>query len=399
MTSTTMTEDRPGAVTSQLDPYSDAFLSEPFSHEQTLRDAGPLIWLPQYGAYAMARYDQVHHALNDTDTFSSGKGVGIETRPEGEPPNILMSDDPLHSALRRVHNKVLNPAYIRGLRATFRESAEGLIDPLVGAGPVDGIGDLAVAFPLSVFPDMVGVRKDGRENLLKAASLTFNSFGPQNRLRQAAQQEGPQAMGWLWEQTAPGATADGVGQHIHEVAADQGLHEMIARGLVAGLLIPGLDTTMHGLGLALYYLATNPDQWQLLKADPSRARAAFEEAVRLGSPVQTFARVATRDVEVAPGSTIPEGERVLLFLGSANRDPRRWDAPEAYDISRVTSGHVGFGSGGHSCSGQNIARMEAECILGVLAERASSISLAGEPVYELNNSLRGFRSLPIRIDA
>ena len=236
-----------------------------------------------------------------------------------------------------------------------------------------------------------------RRNLLKAAALTFNSFGPQNWLFQSTVEEGSKGFEWLMEQTVPGATEGGAGQRIHEVANENGLDYWEARSLVAGLLIPGLDTTMHGLGIALYYLATNPSEWEKLKADPKLARPAFEEAVRLGSPVQTFSREVTRDVEVAEGSVIPAGERVLLFLGSANRDPRKWENPEKYDITRVTSGHVGFGSGAHSCSGQNVARMEGECVLTVLAERASSIELAGDPVYQLSNSLRGFESLPLTI--
>jgi cytochrome P450 len=133
-----------------------------------------------------------------------------------------------------------------------------------------------------------------------------------------------------------------------------------------------------------------------LTNDPSLARNAFEEAIRFESPVQTFFRTTTRQVEIG-GFEVGPGEKILMFLGSANRDPRRWEHPDAYDIGRRASGHVGFGSGIHMCSGQFLARLEGEVMLSSLAKRVRSIEISGEVRRRHNNTLRGLDSLPITL--
>ena len=133
-----------------------------------------------------------------------------------------------------------------------------------------------------------------------------------------------------------------------------------------------------------------------LRGDPSLARNAFEEAIRYESPVQTFFRTTTREVELA-GHRIGEGEKVLMFLGAANRDPRRWENPDSYDVTRRTSGHVGFGSGIHMCVGQLLARVEGEVMLAAIARKVASIEITGPVKRRYNNTLRGLESLPITI--
>lgn len=384
-----------------LDPYSESFLRDPLRFEEELRDLGPVVWLERYGVYALARFDEVSVAMNDWETFSSARGVGIyDTRRAGHERNalhLLEMDPPDHTALRQVHNKVLNPKFIRTLRESFDESARTLISGLVGREVIDAASLIATAYPLSVFPDMIGVDKEGRENLLPAATFTFNAFGPENWLFHETAGPGMSAAGWLAQQaTAPAADPDGVAARTHAVGAELGLEPELTMALVFGLLTAGLDTTMNALGHAIYLLATNPSEWAKLKAEPSLARPAFEEAVRLGSPVQTFARHTTREVEVG-GMTLPADAHILLFLGSANRDPRHWPEADRYDISRSTSGHVGFGAGVHSCAGQMVARMEGTAVLTALADQAEHLELAGTPEFALNNSLRGFKNLPVRL--
>src|SRR5262249_37463876 len=145
-----------------------------------------------------------------------------------------------------------------------------------------------------------------------------------------------------------------------------------------------------------YCLARFPDEFARLRTDPALARAAFEEAVRYETPVQTFFRTTSRPVEIG-GVRLGEGEKVLMFLGAANRDPRRWQRPDDYDIGRGTSGHVGFGSGIHQCVGQLLARLEGECMLGALARRVAAIEITGSPQRRYNNTLRGLASLPVRL--
>ena len=162
------------------------------------------------------------------------------------------------------------------------------------------------------------------------------------------------------------------------------------------LLRAGVDTTVSGLGAAVYCLARFPEQFARLRADPSLARAAFEEAVRYESPVQTFFRTTTRQVEIG-GVSVGEGEKVLMFLGAANRDPRHWERPNDYDISRRIVGHVGFGSGIHQCIGQLLARLEGECVLSALARKAVSIEITGPIRRRYNNTLRALASLSVTV--
>ena len=190
--------------------------------------------------------------------------------------------------------------------------------------------------------------------------------------------------------------ADGFGARIYAEADAAQLSEEEAGLLVRSLLTAGLDTTIFGLGAAMYCFATYPHQWRILRNDPRLVRPAFEEVIRFISPVQTFFRTTTREVEVA-GITLGEGEKVLLFLASANRDPDMWDNPETFDIRRGATGHVGFGHGIHMCVGQYVARLEAEVLLTTLANKIAALEPDGVPVWRLNNTLHGLDSLPLTV--
>jgi cytochrome P450 len=146
----------------------------------------------------------------------------------------------------------------------------------------------------------------------------------------------------------------------------------------------------------LWCLAANPDQYALLRADPSRAAAAFEEALRYESAVQTFFRTTTRPVVVGDVE-VPAGAKVLLFLGAANRDHRRWPDPDRFDITRKASGHVAFGAGIHACVGGSLARAEGSAVLAELARRYATVTLSKPPEPQLNNTLRALRSLPLAV--
>jgi cytochrome P450 len=248
-----------------------------------------------------------------------------------------------------------------------------------------------------VFPDAVGLGPDGRENLLPYGNMAFNSFGPVNDLVRADAHRVAELSAWVNAQCAREALTDnGFGARIW-AAADRGdLTRAQAPLVVRSLLTAGVDTTVHGLAACLYAFATHPEQWQRLRERPELARVAFDEAVRWQSPVQTFFRTATTDVTIA-GALVPEGTKILMFLGAANRDPDRWDDPDRFDLTRDPSGHVGFGMGIHQCVGQHVARLEAETLLTALAARVEHIELTATPRRHLNNTLRSWASLPVRV--
>ena len=384
-----------------VDPFSLDFFADPFPAHERLREAGPLVRLDQWGVYGVARYAEVHAVLNDPVTFCSSRGVGLSDfakekawRPQSI---ILEADPPAHTRTRAVLNQVLSATAMKPLRGHFTALAEAKVDELLDHGSFDAITDLAEAYPLSVFPDALGLKQEGRENLLPYASLVFNAFGPPNQLRQEAIDRSAPHQAYVAaqcqrENLAPG----GFGACIHAQADAGNITHEEAPLLVRSLLSAGIDTTVNGIGAAVYCLARFPDQLAKLRGNPTLARNAFEEAVRFESPVQTFFRTTTREVEIG-GHTIGEGEKVLMFLGAANRDPRRWENPDSYDITRRTSGHVGYGSGIHMCVGQLVARLEGEVMMAALARKVGSIEITGEVKRLYNNTLRGLQSLPVKI--
>ena len=384
-----------------VDPFAIEFFADPFPTHELLREAGPVVYLDKWNIYGVARYAEVHEMLNDPLTFCSSRGVGLSDFKKEKPwrPQslILEADPPAHTRTRAVLSRVLSPSAMKQVRDGFTAAAEARVDTLLDKLSFDAIEDLAEAYPLSVFPDALGLKPEGREHLLPYASLVFNAFGPPNQLRQEAIERSAPHQTYIAEQCqrenlAPG----GFGACIHARVDEGEISAAEAPLLVRSLLSAGLDTTVNGLGAAIYCLARFPDQWQLLRDNPALARNAFEEAVRFESPVQTFFRTTTRDVALG-GAPIGEGEKVLMFLGAANRDPRRWDRPASYDINRRTSGHVGFGSGIHMCVGQLVARLEGEVMLSALARRVAKIEITGEPKRRFNNTLRGLDSLPVTI--
>src|SRR5476651_1226319 len=386
---------------STLDPFSNAFLHDPYPHHETLRETGPVVWLERYGTWAMARHQEVRDALNDWQTYCSSAGVGLSDfrkEPPWRPPSIILeADPPLHTRTRAVLTRILLPAAINKLRTTFEREAEFLVARLVESREFDGIADLAEAYPLKVFPDAVGLSEDGRENLLPYGSMVFNSFGPRNDLfNQAMANAGP-VRDWIMSKCTRAALApDGLGMQIFDAVDAGELTEDEAGMLVRSFLSAGIDTTVYGLGNALYCLARYPEQWNVLRENPTLIRGAFEEVLRFEAPVQSFFRTTTKAVEVS-GVRLGDGEKVLLLFAAANRDPRRWDKPDTFDVRRRATGHMTFGTGIHGCVGQAVARLETEAILGALLKRAATIEITAEPARRLNNTLRGLDTLPLRV--
>src|ERR1700738_3566228 len=386
---------------STIDPFSHQFLRDPYPQHASLREAGPVVWLEQYGIWAMARHQEVRDALSDWQTYCSSAGVGLSDfrkEPPWRPPSIILeADPPLHTRTRAVLTRILSPAAIKILRDTFEREAEALIAQLVEQREFDGVADLAEAYPLKVFPDAVGISEEGRENLLPYGTMVFNSFGPRNDLFNKAMANAGPVRDWIMSKCSRAALApDGLGMQIFEAVDAGELVEDEAGMLVRSFLSAGIDTTVYGLGNALYCFARYPEQWTVLRENPNLIRGAFEEVLRFEAPVQTFFRTTTKDVEVA-GVRLGDGEKVLLFLAAANRDPRRWDKPDTFDVRRRATGHMTFGTGIHGCVGQAVARLESEAIFGALARRVASFELTGKREVRLDNRLRGFDTLPLRI--
>ena len=219
----------------------------------------------------MARHAQVHAALNDWETYISGAGAGIQDLRTGKawrPRSIVLEvDPPLHDVTRAVLSRVLSPAAIRKLRADFETEAARLTDLLVARGSFDAVTDLAVPFPLKVMGDAVGVPAGRRECLLPFSNMLFNSFGPENEIFRQSVTESEHVLKELFAQCERSSLSpDGFGAQIYQAADEGRITQEQAPTLVRSILSAGFDTTVAGLGNAIYAFAANPEQWTLLRA-------------------------------------------------------------------------------------------------------------------------------------
>jgi len=404
LTSGTTTSSGPGPSVPVLDddPFSRSFLADPYPRHERMREAGPVIRLSHYGIWTSARHEQVFAALTDWRAFSSASGVGLadfrKEKPWRVPSLLLEADPPDHTRVREVMTEVLSSRRVRGLREEFAAAAEALVGDLVERGAFDAVRDLAEVFPLRVFPDALGLPEQGRENLMPYGGMAFNGFGPRNDLFHEAMADAARIQEWINEACRrENLAAGGLGQDIWAFADTGRITPEQAAMLVRSLLSAGIDTTVYAIGNALAALAAHPGQWARVHENPALAKLAFEEAIRFESPVQTFFRTTTRPVDLG-GVRIGPGEKILLFLGAANRDPRKWINPHTLDVTRRTAGHVGFGTGIHGCVGQQVARLEGDVVLTALARRAATLTPTAAPEPRPNNTLRGFSSAPIRVE-
>lgn len=388
---------------SDADPFCADYFDDPFPTQAALRDAGPAVWLSRYGVWAVARHAEVRAVFLDWQTYCSRRGVGLSDfarEPPWRPPSLVLeADPPQHTRARTVLARVLSATALRRLHDGFAAAADDLVTRLLDLREFDAIPAVAEAFPLQVFPDAVGLPAEGREKLLPYGNMVFNVFGPRNALFTDAVRDAGPLTHWIAsacqrENLAPA----GFGADIH-AAADAGeLTAEEAPLVVRSLLTAGVDTTVSGIGAALHCLARNPAQWAMLRADPTLARAAFEEALRFETPVQTFFRTVN-GAAILGGIPMQDGDKVLMLLHAANRDPRKWDDPDAYDITRRTAGHVGYGTGIHVCVGMLLARLEGEAVLQAMARRIATMEITATPVRRHNNTLRALGSLTVRVAA
>src|SRR5260370_18804959 len=292
-----------GIPSLDVDPFAIEFFESPYPAQAALREAGPVVHLDKWNVYAVARYAEVYAVLNDPLTFCSSRGVGLSDFAKETPwrPQsiILEADPPAHTRTRAVLNKVLSPAVMKQLRDGFAAAAEAEVDELLARGSFDAVADLAEGYPMSVFPDAMGLKQEGREHLLPYAGLVFNAFGPPNELRQSAIERSAPHQAYVAEQCQrENLKPGGFGACIHDRADAGDITAAEAPLLVRSLLSAGIDTTVNGIGAAVYCLARFPEEFSRLRRDPSLARNAFEEAVRFESPVQTFFRTTTTEVEI-----------------------------------------------------------------------------------------------------
>lgn len=391
-----MTESRP-AMDEDVDLFSREACRDPQAHDSRVRERAPVVYLPRYDVWATGRHDVIQQMMHDWRTFSS-------TRPafqKGRSAVLLSQDPPDHDRLRRVVERALSPATLRRLQAAFRDAAERLVDKILGeTSLVDGHGDLAKAYVLEVFPDALGLGVDGRENLIRFGHARFNAFGPDNEIFEESDAGAAEVFTWVDAHARRDAVApDGIAASLFACADDGEVTAEEATLLLRSLYAAGADTTVFAIGKILKAVADFPEQWQLLREDPDKLRSAFEEGLRYDNPARFTRRRTTTDVEL-DGVRLPADAKILLLHMPGGRDPRRWEAPDTYDIRRDVIGqHLGLGFGVHACVGALLARMEVMALLGTLARRVRAVAPAGDPRPTENMAVHGYEHLPLRLEA
>ena len=381
----------------EADLFTDEALADPYDHYRALRDAGPVVWLAAHGVYAVARYREVRAVLEQPATFCSGEGVGLnDLINEGGRGTTIMSDGEEHRRQREVIGRPLTPRALAELQPEAQAIADRLVAALVERGAFDVVRDLAVELPASWVPDLLGWPADGRARLLDWANANFDGLGPLNERAIAAGEGLLEMVAFAHELAESELPAGSMAARILEAAARGEIDRSRCPMMIIDYLAPSLDTTISGIGNAIWLLATHPDQWELLRERPQRVKQAFNEALRVETPISCFTRVAKAGATVG-GVDIPAGARVLVIFASANRDERRWDRADQFDLTRDSAAHVAFGYGQHACAGMGLARLEGAAVLTALVERVQRIELAGEPQRKLNNLIRSFRSLPVAV--
>ncbi len=394
--------ERPAGVESwDVDPYADDYLLNPAESYRLLRGKGDFAYIPQYGVLATGHHRVISAILARPDVFVSSRGAGITDYGVQEnwrkPSIILEVDPPYHTRTRSAMMHTLAAAAVNGLRPMFAVEADRLVDLALAAGSIEAVTELAEPYSLGVFPRAVGLKSVDPGKIIDYGIFTFNASGPDNERTRAWRRRGADAAAWIAEACKRGSLSpDGMGEALYRQADAGEITDEEAAMLVRAFLTAGMVATIASVGIALWSLSANPEQFAAVKHDPSLARAAFDEAIRLNAPVHHFYRTCITDT-VINDVVVPENAKILLSYGAANLDPAKFEDPERYNIHRKAQGVLTFGSGLHSCIGQMLARAEGEAIVSAMARKVTAIELAGEPVWRANNLMRMLASLPISI--
>ena len=387
------------AVEVDVDLWSDANLRDPFPLYAELRRLSPVVRLARHDAYAVTRYDEVRSLLQDWESFTSAKGVGMSPLANARGGRgVISSDPPIHTSRRRVLNGQLLPAALKPHEEFIESRAIEFANQAVESRDLEVIADLAVPFSVSLVCDLVGLPEDGRELLLPWARLGFDTWGPLGPRSDAAAAGYECLVNYSNTVSVPDHLEPGRwGTGIYE-AVDRGEMEPEAiHGVVFAYLQAGMDTTVNAIGTALYLFAQHPDQWDQVRSDPELIASAINEVLRYHSPIQRYTRVATDDIELG-GVSIPSYSRVVALIGAGNRDERRFEDPDRFDVTRNPIDHLSFGRGIHHCAGAGLARLELSALLTRFAQRVKRFELRDHE-WEINSTVQGLSYLDLTLHA
>src|ERR1700716_2686024 len=387
------------APISTLDPYTDQALLNPWPLYHELRGMGPIVWLEKYRMFALTRYDVVVKALRDWEAFPSSFGVMMnDDMNQLLRGNTLCSDGDAHYRLRRVVMRPVTPAALQSLTDEVEREAEAIVEQLCARGRFCATAELATHLPLTIVSRAVGLPEQGRERMMEWSIGLFNCFGPMNERTRNAMPVLSEMMQYARTHAVSGKLKPGSwAEAIHHAAAAGEVPSEAVPVMMIDYMGPSLDTTIFGISSGVWLFANHPDQWDLVRNDPSLIPAAINEILPMEAPIQDFSRYVPRNYDL-DGVSLQEGSRAIIFYGAANRDPRQFPHPDQFDVRRDNAGrHMAFGAGPHMCLGMNLAKLEMRALFTALARKVKRFQIEAEE-RALNNVLRGFSKLIVTVE-
>jgi cholest-4-en-3-one 26-monooxygenase len=376
-----------------------------------LREHAPVYWHadggdPEWpGFWAVTRHADVGHVSRHPETFSSYRRLALFAEPledqiEMQRLMMLNMDPPQHTRQRSFVNRGFTPRMIGRLAKHVREICDTLLDEVVPRGEADFVTDIAAPLPLQVICELVGAPAEDRDRLFELSNTMVGFDDPEFR---SSEEEGFEAAAEIYAYAhalAESRRAQPADDIVTRLLQPDDAGEVLTTDefdlFFLLLTVAGNETTRNAASGGMLAFFEHPGQWQRLLADPALAATAAEEIVRWVSPVNLFRRTATCDTELG-GQAIAEGDKVVVFYASANRDGSVFPAPQEFDIARDPNPHVGFGGGGpHFCLGRHLAALELRVLLQTLAERMPDIRLDGEASRLRSNFLNGIKHMPVR---
>jgi cytochrome P450 len=341
--------------------------------------------------WAVLRHAEVQQANRDWETFSALSGPSISGAPvEQQSHTLVTADPPNHTRLRKLIGAGFTPRMIARLDERIVLWTTRILDDVSERGECDFVRDIAYLLPMHLIADIVGIPEPDRpwvfartDTLMRAADprsgITREEHAvAQVELFQYAQQLGDEkrraATDDVWSILALAEIDGADGQRTRLTEFELDMFFLV-------LSVAGSETTRNSISQGLMALVAHPDQEAALRTDPALLDTAVDEIIRWSSPVTSFGRTATRDVELG-GQQILAGDRISLWYPSANRDERAFDDPFRFDIGRTPNPHVSFGGGGvHYCLGAHLAKREIRAIFEHLLARFDSIEITGAPIW------------------
>ncbi|MCP4436139.1 MAG: cytochrome P450 [Actinomycetia bacterium] len=388
----------------RYNPYDYAIHEDPYPTYARLRTEAPCYHNEEKAFWALSRHDDVAAAFRDSDTYSSSHGVSLDPAATGPDAHRTMSflamDPPRHTRMRALVSKGFTPRRVSLMEDNIRDISRRHLDVALDSDTFDMVADFAGKLPMDIVSEMMGVPAADRDELRRLADLLVHRDEGVEDVPQAGAEAAISLVSYYSDMISERRSrrTDDLTSALLDAEIDgDRLTEQEVMGFLFLMVVAGNETTTKLLANAWYWAAMNPAQKARVLAEPEMIPQWVEETLRYDTSSQMLARTTTREVELH-GVTIPEGGRVLLLAGSANRDESVFDNADRYDIGRDTSDLLSFGTGRHFCLGASLARLEARVCLEELLARVDGWEVdhqAAQRVHSVN--VRGFATLPTSV--